>query len=410
MNSKYIIDIQQIRSQFPALNQSVYNKPLVYFDNGATTQKPQMVIERLKSWYEQENSNIHRGVHYLSQQGTIAFENARKTVADFVNAQYQHEIIFTKGTTDSINLLASSLGNLLVHDGDSVLVTGMEHHSNFVPWQQLCIEKKATFHVTEITDQGEIDLANYQLHLEKKPKIVAIAHISNVLGTINPIAEMIELAHKYAIPVVIDGAQAIAHQHIDVQSLDCDFYAFSGHKMYAPMGVGVLYGKEKWLNSMRPYQFGGEMVSQVSEQETTFNELPFKFEAGTPNVGAVLGLESAIKFLQDIGIENVKKYENELMHYALKRLSEIENLRLIGNPAHRAGVISFVIDEIHPYDLGMIMDKLGMAIRTGHHCAQPVMHHFGIPGTLRISFALYNTFDEIDSFVEALKKAILMLS
>lgn len=409
MENRNRFDIQHIRSQFPALLQQVYNKPLVYFDNAATTQKPQIVIDRLKTWYEHENSNIHRGVHYLSQQGTVAFETARKTVAAFLNAKETHEIIFTKGTTDSINLLASSLGKLLVSEGDSVLVTGMEHHSNFVPWQQLCFEKKANFLVAAITDSGEVDLEDYKKLLKKRPRIVSITHISNVLGTINPIEEMIRLAHHYDIPVVIDGAQSVCHQKIDVQQLDCDFFAFSGHKMYAPMGVGVLYGKEKWLNAMPPYQFGGEMVSQVSSQETTFNELPFKFEAGTPNVGAVLGLETAIQFIESVGIEQIAVYEEKLIRYALKKLQDVDHLRFIGNPINQASVISFLIGDIHPYDLGMIIDKLGIAIRTGHHCAQPVMEYFGIHGTMRVSFAMYNTFEEIDTFVAAVKKAALML-
>jgi cysteine desulfurase/selenocysteine lyase len=407
-NSKRF-DIQNIRSQFPALHQQVYNKPLVYLDNAATTQKPQIVIDRLKTWYEMENSNIHRGVHYLSQQGTVAFESARKTVSTFLNTKFTHEIIFTKGTTDSINLLASSLGKLLVNEGDAVLVSGMEHHSNFVPWQQLCIERKANFLVVGITGTGEIDIEQYKLLLEKRPKIISIAHISNVLGIINPIEEMIRLAHNYDIPVVIDGAQSVCHQKIDVQQLDCDFFAFSGHKMYAPMGVGVLYGKEKWLNAMPPYQFGGEMVSQVSRQETTFNELPFKFEAGTPNIGAVLGLETAIQFIESVGIEQIAVHEEKLIRYALKKLQEIDRLRFIGNALKQASVISFLIGDIHPYDLGMIIDKLGIAIRTGHHCAQPVMEYFGIHGTMRVSFAMYNTFEEIDTFVAAVKKAALML-
>ena len=410
MEDRKPFEIQYVRSQFPALSQYVYNKPLVYFDNAATTQKPLVVIDRLKLWYELENSNIHRGVHYLSQQGTIAFETARKTVAAFLNAKETHEIIFTKGTTDSINLLASSLGRLLVNEGDSVLVTGMEHHSNFVPWQQLCLEKKANLLVAAITDSGEVDLEDYKSLLEKRPKIVSITHISNVLGTINPIEEMIRLAHEYNIPVVIDGAQSVAHQKIDVQALNCDFFAFSGHKLYAPMGVGVLYGKEEWLNAMPPYQFGGEMVNQVSIKETLFNDLPFKFEAGTPNVGAVLGLESAIHFIEMTGIEQIGLHEEQLLHYALEKLKEIDQIRFIGHPKKQAGVISFLIGNIHPFDAGMIIDKLGIAIRTGHHCAQPVMERYGIPGTMRASFAAYNTFEEIDIFVAAVKKAALMLS
>lgn len=403
-------DVLKIRSQFPALGQKVYGKPLVYLDNGATTQKPQCVINRLKNWYELENSNIHRGVHFLSNQGTVAFENARKTVASFINAKHSHEVIFTKGTTDSINLIASTLGKMLVNEGDSVLVTAMEHHSNFVPWQQLCRERKAQFLITDVKENGELDLNQFAELLKQKPKIVAFTYVSNVLGTINPVKEMIRMAHEYNIPVLIDAAQSVAHLKTDVQDLDCDFLVFSGHKMYAPMGVGVLYGKEEWLESMPPYQFGGEMVDEVNFQSTSFNVLPFKFEAGTPNVGAVLALEEAVLFIEDIGFQMIAKHEEELIHYALEQMKTVESLRFIGQPNHQAGVISFLLGEIHPYDAGMIVDKLGIAIRTGHHCAQPLMKHFGIVGTMRASFAVYNTFEDVDAFVAALKKAVMMLS
>jgi cysteine desulfurase/selenocysteine lyase len=404
------LDVQHIRSQFPALDQKVYGKQLVYLDNGATTQKPVIVIDRLRKWYELENSNIHRGVHYLSNQGTVAFENARKSVASFIGAKHPHEVIFTKGTTESINLIASTLGKMLVHEGDSVLVTGMEHHSNFVPWQQLCHERKARFLIAEVKENGELNLDQFAELLKQKPKIVSFTHISNVLGTINPIKEMIRMAHEYDIPVVIDAAQSVAHLKTDVKELDCDFLVFSGHKMYAPMGVGVLYGKEKWLNSMPPYQFGGEMVDEVDFQETTFNVLPFKFEAGTPNVGAVLALESAIQFIEDIGFQNITKHEEELLQYAIRQLKTVDNLRFIGQAEHQAGVISFLLGYIHPYDAGMIVDKLGIALRTGHHCAQPVMKQFGIVGTMRASFAVYNTFEDVDALVTSLKRAVMMLS
>ncbi len=403
-------DVQHIRSQFPALDQKVYGKQLVYLDNGATTQKPVIVIDRLRKWYELENSNIHRGVHFLSNQGTVNFENARKSVASFIGAKHSHEVIFTKGTTESINLIASSLGKMLVNEGDSVLVTSMEHHSNFVPWQQLCHERKARFLITELKENGELDLIQYAELLKQKPKIVSFTYVSNVLGTINPVKEMIRMAHEYDIPVVIDAAQSVAHLKTDVQDLDCDFLVFSGHKMYAPMGVGVLYGKEKWLNAMPPYQFGGEMVDEVDFQETSFNVLPFKFEAGTPNVGAVLALETAIHFIEDIGFQNIAKHEEELLHYAIEQLKTVDSLRFIGQAEHQAGVISFLLGNIHPYDAGMIVDKLGIAVRTGHHCAQAVMKQFGIVGTMRASFAVYNTFEDVDALVAALKKAVMMLS
>jgi cysteine desulfurase/selenocysteine lyase len=402
--------VQHIRPQFPALDQKVYGKQLVYLDNGATTQKPVIVIDRLRKWYELENSNIHRGVHYLSNQGTVAFENARKSVATFIGAKHPYEVIFTKGTTESINLIVSTLGKILVQEGDSVLVTGMEHHSNFVPWQQLCHERKARFLIAEVKENGELDMDQFAELLKQKPKIVSFTHISNVLGTINPIKEMIRMAHEYDIPVVIDAAQSVAHMKTDVQELDCDFLVFSGHKMYAPMGVGVLYGKEKWLNAMPPYQFGGEMVDEVGFQETTFNVLPFKFEAGTPNVGAVLALESAIQFIEDIGFQNITKHEEELLQYAIKQLKTVDSLRLIGQAEYQAGVISFLLGSIHPYDAGMIVDKLGIALRTGHHCAQPVMKQFGIVGTMRASFAVYNTFEDVDALVTSLKRAVMMLS
>lgn len=410
-------DINDIREQFPALDQKVYGKQLVYFDNAATTQKPLCVIERERDYYLHENCNIHRGVHYLSQMATEAYENARKTVAQFINARLPQEIVFTRGTTESLNLLAASLGQLIVNKGDKVVVSAMEHHSNMVPWQQMLINKaganadNATNNllVIRMDENGVLDLNHFEELLEQRPKIVSIAHISNTLGTINPIREMIAKAHRYDIPVIIDGAQSMAHQVIDVQDLDCDFYVFSGHKMYAPMGIGGLYGKMEWLEKMPPYQFGGEMVDKVSFEKTTFNKVPFKFEAGTPNVGAALGLEEAVKFIQSFDRQEVEDYENELLRYATEQLSHIEGMRFIGQALQRNGLISFVIDGIHPYDLGTIIDKMGVAVRTGHHCAEPVMTFFGIPGTVRASFAMYNTKEEIDIFVKAVERAANML-
>jgi cysteine desulfurase/selenocysteine lyase len=405
-----LLHIAEIRTAFPALHQNVFNKPLVYLDNAATTQKPWPVINRIKQYYEFENCNIHRGVHYLSQQATEAFEHSRRTIAAQLNATASHEIIFTKGTTDSINLVASSLGRLLLNGGDSMLITGMEHHSNLVPWQQICEQKEAKLMVVPITDKGEIDLEQYQKLLEKNPKIVAITHISNALGTVNPIKEMVRMAHVYDIPVLVDGAQSVAHTRIDLLDLDCDFFVFSGHKVYGPMGVGVLYGKEKWLERMPPYQFGGEMVDQVGFDKTTFNKLPFKFEAGTPNVGAVLGLETALQFLEETGYDAVSVHENILLNEATAKLSEIDGMRFIGEASDKAAVISFLVGAIHPYDMGTLLDKMGFAVRTGHHCAQPVMDRYDIPGTVRVSFAMYNTLEEVNRLVEAVRKATLMLT
>ena len=402
-------NINEIRKQFPVLDQQVYGKPLVYFDNAATTQKPLCVIERERDYYLHENCNIHRGVHYLSQMATEAYENARKTVAQFVNAKQPQEIVFTRGTTESLNLLATSLGQLIVNQGDKVVVSAMEHHSNMVPWQQMLMRSKGELLVIRMDKKGVLDLNHYEELLKQRPKIVSIAHISNTLGTVNPIKEMIAMAHKYDIPVIIDGAQSMAHQVIDVQDLDCDFYVFSGHKMYAPMGIGGLYGKMEWLEKMPPYQFGGEMVDTVSFEKTTFNKVPFKFEAGTPNVGAALGLETAVKFIQSFDRQEVEAYEDELLEYATEQLANIEGTRFIGQAPNRNGLISFVIDGIHPYDLGTIIDKMGVAVRTGHHCAEPVMTFFGIPGTVRASFAMYNTKEEIDIFVRAVERAANML-
>ena len=404
-----MLNIKEIRNSFPVLDQQVYGKPLVYLDNAATTQKPLCVIDRERDYYLHENCNIHRGVHYLSQKATEAYEHARQAVADFIHAKEAREIVFTRGTTESLNLLATSFEHHIINDGDKVLVTAMEHHSNLVPWQQMIQRHHGELLIVPMDDKGVLDLEQYEKLLKKDPKVVSIAHISNVLGTINPIKQMIAMAHQYGIPVVIDGAQSIAHHSIDVQDFDCDFFVFSGHKMYAPMGIGGLYGKAEWLEKLPPYQFGGEMVDTVSFEKTTFNVLPYKFEAGTPNVGAALGLETAIKFLQSLDIKEAEAHESQLLQSAIQQLSEIEGIRFIGQAGQRSGLVSFIIEGVHPYDLGTIIDKMGVAVRTGHHCAEPVMTRFGIPGTVRASFALYNTLGEVEIFVKAVKKAAIML-
>jgi cysteine desulfurase / selenocysteine lyase len=399
-----MLDITKIRLDFPILKEQIYGKALVYFDNAATTQKPQHVIDTIVKYYTEENSNIHRGVHYLSQQATVAHENARESIRKYINATHAHEIIFTRGTTESINLVASSFGKKFIQKDDEVIITAMEHHSNIVPWQMICEEKQAVLKVIPFHENGELDIDAFKKLISVKTKIIAITHVSNALGTINPIKEIISIAHSFNIPVLIDGAQGIAHARVDVQDLDCDFYCFSGHKLYAPMGIGVLYGREKWLNAMPPYQGGGEMIQTVTFEKTTYNELPFKFEAGTPNVGDVLGLAAALDYINAIGIDEIASYENELLEYATNELLKIEGVRIIGTAKHKAAVVSFLIDNIHPYDAGTIIDRFGVAVRTGHHCAQPVMDILGIPGTIRASFAFYNTTEEIDVLITAVKK------
>ena len=401
------MDVNEIRRQFPVLDQQVYGKPLVYLDNAATTQKPLCVIDRERDYYLHENCNIHRGVHYLSQMATEAYEHARQTVARFINAKESHEIVFTRGTTESLNLLATSLGHLL--SPKKVMVTAMEHHSNLVPWQQMVQLYGGELLVVPMDDNGVLDLQAYEELLKQGPQIVAMAHVSNTLATINPMKEMIRLAHQHGAVTVVDGAQSMAHLTIDVQDLDCDFFVFSGHKMYAPMGIGGLYGKTEWLEKMPPYQFGGEMVDTVSFEKTTFNKLPFKFEAGTPNVGAALGLETAIQFIESLDRSEVAKHEDALVAAAIEGLSKIEGMRFIGQAPERSGLVSFIIDGIHPYDLGTIIDKMGVAVRTGHHCAEPVMTRFGIPGTVRASFAVYNTLEEVGVLVKAVERAAMML-
>lgn len=405
--TKNVMDVNEIRKQFPVLDQQVYGRPLVYLDNAATTQKPLCVIDRERDYYLHENCNIHRGVHYLSQMATEAYEHARQTVARFINAPQTHEIVFTRGTTESLNLLATSLGT--ESSQFSVLITAMEHHSNLVPWQQMVQRRGGQLLVAPMDDNGVLDLQAYEELLKQGPRIVAMTHVSNTLGTVNPIKEMIRMAHQYGALTVVDGAQSIAHTAIDVQDLDCDFFVFSGHKMYAPMGIGGLYGKTEWLEKMPPYQFGGEMVDTVSFEKTTFNKLPFKFEAGTPNVGAALGLETAIQFIESMDRQAVAKHEEQLLQAAIDGLSKIDGMRFIGQAPERSGLVSFIIDGIHPYDLGTIIDKMGVAVRTGHHCAEPVMTRFGIPGTVRASFAMYNTLEEVEVFVKAVERAAKML-
>lgn len=397
------------REDFDILNQQIYKRPLVYLDNAATTQKPQVVIDALNNYYTQINSNIHRGVHYLSQKATDEFEIARESVRQFINAANAYEVIFTRGATDSINLVAASFGRTFLHEGDEIVISEMEHHANIVPWQFLCEERGCILKVIPFDDKGELILDKLNELLTPKTKIVAVSHVSNTLGTINPVKKVIEIAHQHNIPVLIDGAQAVSHCKVDVQDLDCDFYCFSGHKMYAPMGIGIMYGKEKLLNAMKPYQGGGEMIKQVTFAKTTYNELPFKFEAGTPSVGDAMGLRVAIDYIKRIGIENIAQHEHELLTYAMSRLSTIEGLKVYGTSAQKTAIISFNIGNIHPSDIGSIIDKLGIAVRTGHHCTQPIMDHFGISGTVRASFALYNTKEEVDSLYEAVVRAKMML-
>ncbi|MFO7873859.1 MAG: cysteine desulfurase [Bacteroidales bacterium] len=398
------LDTDTLRNTFPILGREVNNRPLVYLDNAATTQKPASVINRIRAYYEQENSNIHRGAHFLSQQATETYEQARENVRSLINAGQQHEIIFTRGTTESINLVAHSYGKKFLSPGDEILISAMEHHSNIVPWQVACQEHQATLRVIDMNQEGELDMTDLKNKLTDKTRLVAITHVSNVLGTINPVREIIDLAHQQDIPVLVDGAQATPHMAVDVQELDCDFYCFSAHKMYGPMGVGVLYGKEEWLTRIPPYQSGGEMIKEVSFSGTSYNELPFKFEAGTPNVADVIGLDAAIHFISDLGYENIAGHEEKLLAYTREELGKLENIRFFGNAKRRANVVSFLFDDIHPFDTGTILDKMGVAVRTGHHCAQPVMDFYQIPGTVRVSLAVYNTREEIDTLIEALRK------
>jgi cysteine desulfurase/selenocysteine lyase len=403
---KKAYDVYKIREDFPILKTTVRNKPLCYLDNAATTQKPQQVLDILNKYYTTMNSNIHRGVHYLSEVATDAYEEARVKVKNFINASSEKEIIFTKGTTESINLVANSFGRNNVKEGDEIIISNMEHHSNIVPWQLLCNEKKAKLKIIPIDDNGEIIFDEFLNLISEKTKLISVVYISNSLGTVNPVKQIIETAHLNNIPVLLDAAQAVNHMPVDVQKLDCDLLAFSGHKLYGPTGIGVLYGKEEILNSMPPFLGGGDMISKVTFEETTFNELPFKFEAGTSNVADAIGLGSAIDYLTSLGMEKIREHDLALLDYATQRIKEIPGLTIIGNAKEKSGVISFILDTVHPHDVGTVLDFEGIAIRTGHHCTQPVMQRFNIPATSRASFGLYNTFEEVDMLVQALKKVI----
>lgn len=404
-----MLDLAKIRTDFPILSQKVNGKPLVYFDNGATSQKPQLVIDAIAKYYQEINANIHRGVHTLSQLATDAYEISRVKIQNHINAQFTHEVLFTSGTTQGVNLVANGFASIL-KSGDEVLVSALEHHSNIVPWQMLCEKTGAVLKVIPMNENGELIMAEFDTLLSDKTKIVTVNHISNALGTINPIKYMIDKAHQFGAAVFIDGAQAVPHLKPDVQALDCDFYAFSGHKMCGPTGTGILYGKEAWLNQLPPYQGGGEMIKEVTFEKTTYADLPHKFEAGTPNIAGGIVLGTAVDYLNSIGFENIQQQELALLEYGTKRLLEIEGLKIYGTAEAKTSVISFNIEGIHPYDIGTIIDKLGIAVRTGHHCAQPIMNYFNIPGTIRASFSFYNTKEEIDSLVEAVKKAQMMLS
>ena len=399
---------ETIRNDFPILQRTVYGKPLVYLDNAATTQKPRCVVEKITEEYYNVNANIHRGVHFLSQQATEAHEEARRTIQKFINAAKPEEVIFTRGTTESINLVASSFVYEFMSPGDEIIISGMEHHSNIVPWQIQAARYDISVKVIPVNENGELDMDSFANLFTEKTKLVSVTHISNVLGTINPVKEIIRISHAHNIPVLIDGAQAVAHQEVDVQELDADFYAFSGHKIYGPTGIGILYGKEKWLDRMPPYQGGGEMIASVSFEKTKFNDLPFKFEAGTPDYIGSTALAVALNYVTDIGLPEIAAYEDSLLQYATQRLTAIEGMRIFGQSRNKSGVISFLVGNIHHYDMGMLLDRLGIAVRTGHHCAEPLMHLMGVEGTVRASFALYNTTEEIDILTAGIEQVSRM--
>jgi cysteine desulfurase / selenocysteine lyase len=403
---KISYDVEKIRNDFPILTQLVHNKPLCYLDNAATTQKPRAVIDTLVKYYSTMNSNIHRGVHYLSSTATDAYENARLKVKNFINAKSEKEIIFTRGTTEGINLVANSFGRSIIKEGDEIIISGMEHHSNIVPWQLIAAEKKAVIKVIPITDEGEIIFEEFEKLITERTKIISVVYVSNSLGTINPVKQIIETAHKFGIPVLIDAAQAVNHLPVDVQKLDCDFLAFSGHKIYGPTGIGVLYGKENLLDQMPPFQGGGDMISKVTFEKSTYNELPYKFEAGTSNIAGVIGLGTALDYVSSIGLEIISKHERELLEYTTESLSQVEGLKIIGQAKEKSAVLSFVLENIHPHDVGTFLDFEGVAVRTGHHCTQPVMDRYNIPATTRASIAMYNTKYEIDVLANGLKKII----
>jgi cysteine desulfurase/selenocysteine lyase len=407
-----LLDVERIRLDFPILDQTVYGYPLVYLDNAATTQKPESVLRAMDDYYHTINSNVHRGVHYLSQRATEAYEDSRRKIAQYINSRHTHEVIFTRGTTESINMVAAVFAKRFLREGDSVLVSAVEHHSNIVPWQMVCEERGARLKVIPVDEEGGLILDDLDRILQDGVKLVAFNFISNALGTINPVREIIAAAHRHGIPVVIDAAQAVQHLTVDVQELDVDFLAFSSHKLYGPTGIGILYGKEEWLNKLPPYQGGGEMIKTVTFEKTTYNDLPYKFEAGTPDMAGAIGLAAATDYLLALGLRNIQHTEKHLMTYALDTLQEVKGLRLIGSAdaGHRAGVISFLVGNIHPFDLGEILDKQGIAVRTGHHCAQPVMDRYCIPGTVRASLAIYNTRPEIDRLAAGIRKAAKLLS
>lgn len=401
-------DINKVREDFPILSRQIYGKPLVYFDNGATTQKPLCVLDAMRNEYLNVNANVHRGVHYLSQQATDLHEAARETVRKFINAPKVEEVIFTRGTTESLNLVVSSFGDRFLSEGDEVIVSVMEHHSNIVPWQLLAAKKGIAIKVIPMTDEGDVIMEEYEKLFNERTRIVSITQVSNVLGTINPVKEMIRIAHEHEVPVMVDGAQSTPHMKVDVQDLDCDFFAFSGHKIYGPTGIGVLYGKEKWLDEMPPYQGGGEMIESVSFEKTTFEKLPFKFEAGTPDYVATHGLATALNYVTELGLDNIFAHEQELTRYAMEQMKEIPGMRLFGTSQHKDAVISFLVGDIHHLDMGTLLDRLGIAVRTGHHCAEPLMHRLGISGTVRASFALYNTKEEVDALIAGIKRVSQM--
>lgn len=397
-------DVNKLREDFPILSRTIYNKPLVYFDNGATTQKPRVVVDAMVNEYYSVNANVHRGVHFLSMRATELHEESREVVRSFLNARSTNEIIFTRGTTESVNLLAYSFGEAFMKEGDEVIVSVMEHHSNIVPWQLLRDRKGIVIKVIPMNDRGELLLDEYEKLFSPRTKLVSVVHVSNVLGTINPVKQMIEIAHKHDVPVFVDGAQAVPHMPVDVQALDADFYAFSGHKVYGPTGVGVLYGKENWLDKLPPYQGGGEMIGSVSFERTTYNELPYKFEAGTPDYVGTTALACALRYVSAIGMDAIGNWEHELTQYALRRFEDIGDIRVFGNAAERGGVLSFQVGNIHHFDLGTLLDRLGIAVRTGHHCAQPLMQRLGIEGTARASFGLYNTKEEVDALIAGIER------
>lgn len=403
-----MFDINQIRNDFPILGRKVYDRPLVYLDNAATTQKPRPVVEAITEEYYNVNANVHRGVHYLSQQATDLHEGAREKVRQFINARATSEIIFTRGTTESLNLVASSFCDEFMREGDEVIVSVMEHHSNIVPWQLQAAKRGISIRVIPMTDEGELKMDEYEKLFTERTKIVSVTHVSNVLGTVNPVEEIVRIAHEHGVPVMVDGAQSAPHFAVDVQAMDCDFFAFSGHKMYGPTGVGVLYGKEDWLDRLPPYQGGGEMIESVSFEKTVFERLPFKFEAGTPDYVATHGLAKAIDYITALGMDNIQMHEQELTRYAMRRLAEVDGLRVFGTSERKDAVVSFLVGDIHHLDMGTLLDRLGIAVRTGHHCAQPLMLRLGIQGTVRASFALYNTKEEIDTLVDGIKRVSKM--